>query len=183
MPYLVNGQPVPEELIREEFGRIGRDPRWHSISDLTERAHRLRLAAEQCAQDRMLIEQTAANDPRPIDAAALEQNVARQKAEFGCRVAFNGNDLRRLTEHNLRVQRLRGEMVADASKPSADEIEAFYNANRYNFHKPDMFRASHIVKYVNHEQTEEQAEAGIAAALAELERGEPFDEVANRHSD
>ena len=43
--------------------------------------------------------------------------------------------------------------------------------------------ASHIVKYVNHEQSEEQAEERIELAPAELERGEPFAEVANRHSD
>ena len=33
MPYLVNGQPVPEEIVREEFGRIGRDPQWQAIAD------------------------------------------------------------------------------------------------------------------------------------------------------
>ena len=36
MPYLVNGQLVPEELVREEFGRIGRDPQWQGIPDLPE---------------------------------------------------------------------------------------------------------------------------------------------------
>jgi len=55
MPYSVNGQLVSEELIKEEFSRIGRDPQWESISDLTQRATRLRAAAEQCAQERILI--------------------------------------------------------------------------------------------------------------------------------
>jgi len=183
MPYLVNGQLVPEELIRQEFGRIGRDPQWQAIFNPMERAQRQRAAAEQCAQDRILIEQAAANDPRPIDAATLEQEVARQRAQWGCRPAFDHSELRRLTERNLRVQRIRQEMVADAIKPAGEEIEAFYNANRFNFPRPEMFHASHIVKYVNHEQSEEQAEAAIEAAMDELERGEPFAEVANRHSD
>jgi hypothetical protein len=183
MPYLVNGQLVTEELIREEFVRIGRDPRWQSIPDLTDRAHRLRAAAEHCAQDRILIEQAAANDMRPIESGALEQEVARQSAQWGCRTAFDYNELRRLTERNLRVQRIRQELVAGAIKPAVEELEAFYNAHRYNFPRPEMFRASHIVKYVNHEQSEGQAESGIEVALAELETGEPFAEVANRHSD
>jgi hypothetical protein len=34
MPYLVNGQPVTEELIREELGRIGRDPQWQNLADV-----------------------------------------------------------------------------------------------------------------------------------------------------
>jgi len=183
MPYLVNRQFVTEELIREEFDRIGRDPQWQSIPDLTDRAHRLRAAAEHCAQDRILIEQAAANDMRPIDVGALEQEVARQSAQWGCRTAFDYNELRRATERNLRVQRIRQELVADAIKPTVEEMEAFYNAHRCNFPRPEMFRASHIVKYVNHEQSEEQAESGIEVAMAELEHGEPFAEVANRHSD
>jgi parvulin-like peptidyl-prolyl isomerase len=55
--------------------------------------------------------------------------------------------------------------------------------NRENFRNPELFHAAHIVKHVNHEQSEEQAEAAIQVALAELERGDPFAEVAGRHSD
>ena len=183
MPYLVNGQPVPEEIIREEFGRIGRDSQWQTIVDPAERAQRLRAAAEQSAQDRILIEQIAAGDPRPVDAIALEQEVLRQKTQRGCRSAFDDRQLRQLTERNLRVQRVRQELVAGAAKPGAAEAEAFFNANRGNFPRPELFHASHIVKYVNHEQSEEQAEAVIQEALAELERGVPFAEVAARHSD
>jgi hypothetical protein len=75
------------------------------------------------------------------------------------------------------------EMAEGAPKPTAEEIEAFYRANRENFRLPEMFHAAHIVKHVNEEQTEEQAEAGIQAALADLERGVPFAEAADRHSD
>src|SRR5271155_3110317 len=32
MPFVVNGQPVSEELICEEFGRIGRNPQWQHAS-------------------------------------------------------------------------------------------------------------------------------------------------------
>ena len=46
-----------------------------------------------------------------------------------------------------------------------------------------MFRAAHIVKYVNRETSLEQARTGIEMALAELERGEAFAEVADRYSD
>jgi hypothetical protein len=72
MPYLVNGQVVPEELIRQESDRIRRDPQWKTIADEAERAQRLRSAAEYCAQDKILIEQAAACDPRPISHATLE---------------------------------------------------------------------------------------------------------------
>jgi len=83
----------------------------------------------------------------------------------------------------LRVQRLRQEIVSGAIKPTDEEIITFYNANRFNFPRPEMYHASHIVKHVNHEQSEEQAEVGIEAAMDELERGEPFADVANHYSD
>jgi len=67
----------------------------------------LRAAAEQCAVDRMSIEQAASDDPRPIDPAVLEQQVRRQRAQWGCRAAFDAGELRWLTERNLRIARRR----------------------------------------------------------------------------
>jgi len=183
MPYMVNGQLVPEDMIRQEGERIGRDLRWQSIPDEAERARLLRCAAERSAIDRVLVEQAAASDPRPIDAGALEEEVRRQKAQWGCRSAFDDSQLRQWIERHFRLQRTTREMVAGARKPTAREIKAFYKTQRENFRKPEMFHAAHIVKHVSHEQSEEQARAGIEAALVELERGEPFSAVADRHSD
>jgi hypothetical protein len=47
MPYLVNGQIVPEDLIRREVDRLGRDPHWQTISEVEERSRLLREAALQ----------------------------------------------------------------------------------------------------------------------------------------
>jgi peptidyl-prolyl cis-trans isomerase C len=62
-------------------------------------------------------------------------------------------------------------------------VESFYKENRQNFRRPDTFHAAHIVKEVNDLQTAEQAEAGIKLALAELDGGDEFTEIADRHSD
>lgn len=183
MPYLVNNQPVPEELVSQEAQRLSRDLTWQNIPDETERARRLHAAAEQSAIDRILVQQAAAGDPRPIDAAELEGEVERQKAQWGCRSAFDDTALRQAVELQLRVERTTREMTAAAERPSAQEVEDFYRANRVHFQKPEMFRAAHVVKHVNGGQGEDQARAGIEAALAELERGEAFAEVAERHSD
>ena len=183
MPYLVNGQAVSEELIRQESERIGRDLRWKTIADEAERARRLRAAAEYSAIDRLLVEQAAADDPRPIDANAFEQALKRQKLTGGCREAFDDSLLRREIERQFRLRRTSSEMAAGAAKATAAEVEAFYQANRENFRSPELFHAAHIVKHVNGEQGEAQARAGIEAALADLERGEPFSEVAEKHSD
>jgi hypothetical protein len=41
-------------------------------------------------------------------------------------------------------------MVAGAAKPTQEEVQAFYDANRENFRNPEMFRAAHVVKHVNY---------------------------------
>jgi parvulin-like peptidyl-prolyl isomerase len=184
MPYLVNGQIVPGERVRAEEQQLAGDPRcgWQNIVDETERARRLRAAAEQSAVTKTLVEQAAANDSRPIEAELIEREVQRQKETGGCRGVFDDTVVRRLTEQQFRLQRLTSEMVADAPKPTAQDVEAFYQAYGENFRIPEIFDAAHIVKHFEG-STEEQARAGIEAALTELESGAPFAEVASRHSD
>ena len=149
MPYSVNGQVVPEELIRQESERIGRDRQWLTIADEAERAKRLWAAAECSAADQILLAQVASRDPRPIDPSALEAEVQLQKAQSGCRSAFDDTALRGFVEHQLRLQRINREMVAGSPKPAPEQVEAFFNAQRDNFRKPEMFHAAHIVKHVN----------------------------------
>jgi len=183
MPYLVNRQPIPEQWIGEEEQRLSHDLRFKAIADEAERARQLRIAAHHSAIDRMLVEQTAAQDPRPIDPQAIEREVERQKQAGNCRTAFDDTHLRQWIERQFRLQRTHAEMVAGAASPSASEVEAFYQANRENFRIPESFQAAHIVKHVNPDTSPAQARAAILAALTELERGDPFAEVAERHSD
>ena len=186
MPWLVNSQLVPEEVIRQESDRIGRDKHWQSIPDSGERTRQLRAAAEQSAIDRILIEQQAIRDPRPIDPDLLATEIDRVKASWGGSGTYDESGMRSFVERNLRVQRAHRELTDAASPASAEEIDAFYRVNAQHFRKPEMFRAAHIVKYINRENREvleTRAWEGIEAAFLELERGQPFGEVANRISD
>jgi peptidyl-prolyl cis-trans isomerase C len=183
MPIIVNGAEIPEELIRQETERLNRDPRWNQVADPAERAWRVRQAGEHSAINRMLLEHAAATDKRPIDPALMETEVQRQKTAGGCRNAFDDTLLRQHTERQLRIGRIVQELTANAAKSAADEIEGFYESNRDNFRRRDSFHAAHIVLHVNETRNEENAEAGIHIALAELEAGEDFGAVAERHSD
>ena len=75
---LVNGQPIPNEMIREESQRLGQTPEWQSIPESFEKSLSLRQAAEQCAIDRTLLLQEAEKDPRPIDPALLANELQRR---------------------------------------------------------------------------------------------------------
>jgi hypothetical protein len=80
MPYIVNGQPLTEERVRAEEVRIRHEPGLAAIPDETERARRLREAAEFAAMDTLLIEQMAARDPYPVPPAVMDRELRMQKA-------------------------------------------------------------------------------------------------------
>lgn len=184
MPLTVNGQTISEDVIRQESERLAQDPRWNGVTDAVERSKRLRAAAEFSATQRPLLEQAAASDPRPIEAAAaIDSELERLKAGGGCHHGFEEAHHRQHVERILRLQRTMREFVEGASKPSEVEVRDFYQANRENFRRPQVFKAAHIVVHVNEQQPEEQARARIEAARAELERGAEFSAVAECYSD
>jgi hypothetical protein len=183
MPIVVNGEAIPEAVIREERDRVSRDLRWTSIPNVAERTQRIQDAAEHSAVNRVVFEQAAARDPRPVDPAAVEREVERQKLAGACRTAYDDRLLRRWIEQQLRMKRLASEFTACAKKPSFHEVLAFYDANRMNFGNPDRFHAAHIVCHVNPDRSEENARAEIEIALTELARGDDFASVVERHSD
>lgn len=183
MPYSVNGQLVSEDCRRGEEVRLRNDPQFLSIADEVERARRLRAATELAAIDTTLVEQIAASDPRPVDPFAIERELQKQRAMGSCRSAHSEREVRKWIDWQFRLQRTAQEMTAGACRPKPDEIEAFYQANRENFRGSAIFEASHIVKHIDGQQNEHQARVGIEVALAELENGDGFAEVAERHSD
>lgn len=183
MPFVVNGEIVLEERITQELQRIARDRHWQTIPDESERARKLRIAAEDAAIDKLLIEQTAANDKRPLEPGALEREFQLQLAQWGARADFDRVGFRSFVARQLRIQRTNHELTAAAEKPTPEQVEAFYFANKDQFRKPERFEAAHIVKYVNDLQCESTAREGIEAAFDGLKKGMPFAEAAAIHSD
>jgi peptidyl-prolyl cis-trans isomerase C len=183
MPILVNGEIVPAELIREEERRLAPSPEWQRIPDGLEKATHLRQAAEACVIDCILLRQEADKDTRPIDPALVAAEVERLVAAQSCRVLFDESPLARQIEGALRLRRTLRDLMGPLPEPAEDEIAAFYQAQRYNFTRPEIVNAAHIVRHIDETHPEADARAGIDAALAALNRGEPFAEVADRYSD
>src|ERR1700678_1982711 len=88
MPYIVNGHAVSGKLIKEELGRIGRDPQSQQTPDPNVRTRRLHMAAEQCTQDRILLEQAAVNGLARIQATDHIQSFRRGTPGSNPRFAF-----------------------------------------------------------------------------------------------
>ena len=183
MPFVVNGKLVTEENVLQQEERLRNDPKFQRMADESARRRQLRTAAEVAAIDVIIVEQLAENDPRPIDPHAVGRELERQRRMGNCRSAAQESRLRVWIERDFRLQRVAQEMTGGVPMPTSEDIEAFYAANRTNFRGSAIFRAAHIVKHTNSGQNEEQAKAGIEAALAELEDGAAFSQVADRHSD
>jgi len=183
MPILVNCEIIPAELIREEERGMAQLSEWRDIPDGLEKGMRLRQAAESYAIDRVLLRQEILKDPRPIDPALVSTHVQRLSAAQSCRAIFDDGPLSRQIEAQLRIQRTMRELMGPLPEPTDDEIARLYKAQRHNFQRPEIVHAAHIIKHVDETHTEADARAGIEAALAALESGEPFAAVADRYSD
>jgi len=183
MPILVNGEVIPKELIRDEERRLRETPEWQGVEDGLEKNVRLREAAEARAIHGVLLRQEADKDTSPIDPGLIDAEVQRLRAANGCRVVFDDGPLSKQIEGQLRLQRAMLSLTGPVDKATPEEVEEFYNAQREHFQRGERLEAAHIVKHVDETHTEEEARAGIQSALAELESGEPFAEVAERHSD
>jgi PPIC-type PPIASE domain len=183
MPILVNGEIVPRELLLEEERRLAASHEWRVIPEALEKQTHLRQAAEACVIDRILLRQAADRDPRPIDAAVIASHVKHLSATQGCRVLVDEGPLTRQIEGQLRLQRTMRDLMGPLGEPTEDEIASLYKAQRHNFQRPEIVNAAHIVKQVDELQPEADARAGIEAALAALDRGEPFGQVSDLYSD
>jgi hypothetical protein len=183
MPITINGHLLPEERIAVDEQRLAGTPQWKNAAGQPEYPQRLRAAAEQVAIELALIEMCAMADPRPIEPHLVEGALKHLKGAGNIPNDIDGGEFKQSVERQLRVLRTTQEMVAGAPQTSPAEVEAFYQAHREKFRTGELLHAAHIVKHVNDEQREEQARAGIEAALAELESGTPFAMVADRHSD
>jgi peptidyl-prolyl cis-trans isomerase C len=183
MPILVNGEAIPRELIQEEERALAQRPEWREIPDDLEKRMRLREAAEWFAIDRILLRQESEKDRRTVDPALVAAQVERTSASQSCRVLFDDAPLARQVEAQLRLERTMRDLMGPVQPPTEDEIAKLYIAQRASFQRPETLHAAHIVKQVDETHPEAEARAGIETALAALENGEPFAEVADRYSD
>ena len=181
-PIKINGEIVPPELIEEERVRLQSHPDLAQVTDSIKRSLLLLTMSENSAIDRVLIKQEVDKDQDPIPPEWMEEEIAQLQRIHGSRQAMDEN-WRASVERRLRLDRTLERLAGRVREPSNEEIRAHYDAHRERFRHPEEIHAVHIVKHVNEHQPEAVARAGAERALAELQSGASFNEVANRHSD
>jgi hypothetical protein len=72
------------------------------------------------------------------------------------------------------------DLMGPCRNPPTTKSRASTKPSGQSFQRPETVHAAHIVKHVDETHPEAEARAGIEAALAALESGEPFAAVADR---
>lgn len=171
MPIQVNGELVDDAVVRQEI--VSLRPRYQEVArgmDPAKAEAQLRQWARENVIERVLLRQEALKDTGPLPPEELQAAIGNGESEAEA-------------EARLRVTRLVGRITGKLARPRRKDMVEYYRKNKERFWSEETVHASHIVKHVDENNTEEAARAGIEAALADLRNGLSFAEAAERHSD
>jgi parvulin-like peptidyl-prolyl isomerase len=186
--WFVNGEQVDDEAVREEARKM-RPQYMESIGpmDPIEAEMQLRDWARENVIERMLLNAAANADPEPVPEQLINETLERLKDRIvehaGSGLPNVQDDFRKRIEQDYRMTRLLERVHAKVKPPSQGEIKSIYRRRQSELQLPDTIHAAHIVKNVDDQHDEASARASVEAAMAELESGAPFPEVADKYSD
>jgi parvulin-like peptidyl-prolyl isomerase len=182
MPLTINGEPIDEQVLREERQRLRRQ--YAQVYETLQQASRrdwLDTMARQNIVSQVLMRQQAWSDPEPVPTEAIDREIQRQ---FGSdRRTVASEEEKRQAEERLRILRLIARATEHVQKPTRKEVDLHYKTHRSEFNAPERVRARQIVKNVDETATREAALAAIQEAEAALAQGEEFGAVADKYSD
>ncbi len=188
MAFTVNGEVVDDSVVRAESSALR--PQYESVAqgmDPIEAEMQLRDWSRENVIERVLLRQEAGNDPEPLPAEAVEENLkavqSQPSGSAACAMPGGAEDLRKDIEIRMRVDRLLDRITSKASPPKHKEITEYYRKNKEQFRRPELVRAGHIVKNVGEGADEAAALEAIQKVEEELKNGAVFEELADRASD
>ncbi len=196
MALYVNDQPVTEEEIKAEMERLRPqyDQVEFEISD-EEKEKQLQEWSQENIVERILIQQAAMADTTEIPADAVDSMFNEFVEKQGSKEEFlklievaEGEDpevkVRKDIEQHLRMDRIQQKVISEATNPSDEDIQKFYDENIEQFTAPEMVRASHIVKNVSPETDPLKTQTEMQQILTSINSGKStFEDQATAHSD
>lgn len=187
MPFLVNGERISDETLREEE-RLIRPRLLEQMSgeDPFVLEARVKEWAKENIIERTVLRQQALADPEPIPPQTIDEmfeNIRSQSpSQSGVIAPVPDDELRRELDIRCRIDRLMAKITAKVSPPKNKDISDFYLKNKEQFRRPEQIHAAHIVKNIDENTTEEAARAAIEEIAAKLGT-KPFAELADEASD
>ena len=194
MPLIINGERVEDEEVAREaqslqrtFEQMPPEMRDERGLDAAEFQKHLWDWSKENVIERVLLRQEASKDTEPVPEETVQQVLAEIKKRQGGEGQFSLNrdesEPQRDIETRVRLDRLIGRVTQNVRPPKNKEVADYYRKNKQEFTLPEQVRAAHIVKNIDEKTDESAALEAIRKAEAEIVAGEPFGEVADRHSD
>ena len=188
MPLRVNGETIDDSVLRNEERLIR--PRLEEAmahEDPRTVAARVRQWARENVIERVVLRQTALQDPTPIPAEAIDRLITEVRTQSpnqsGYLAPVDDATLRKDLEIRLRVERLMATLTEKITPPKNRDISAYYVANRATFQAPPAVHASHIVKNVDEKTSELEALSFLRQIEEQLHQGVDFAQLADQFSD
>ena len=194
MPLVINGERIEDDEIAREaqslqrsFEQMPPEARETRGLDAAQFERNLWDWSKENVIERVLLRQEADKDTEPVPPeeidAVLEQIKKRHGGSQQFSLSRDEGEIRQDIETRVRLDRLIGKVAKNVKPPRNKEVADYYRKNKNDFALPEQVRAAHIVKNVDDKTDEATAREAIRKAEEEIERGVPFEEVADRHSD
>jgi len=197
VPTTVNGTLIDDAAIAREAARLR--PEYvrymeKSGDPMDEEALLARLLewAEENLVEAELLRQAERADPVSLTDADVAETMREVEASYGGREKFercmsaapeNLDALRREVLQRLRISRFVERLTADVPPPAPEDVERAYRTEPKRWTTPELIHARHIVKNAADAPDEDAMKEPLRRAMAELEAGAGFAEVADRYSD
>jgi parvulin-like peptidyl-prolyl isomerase len=187
-PMLINGEFVDDALVRLEAAQLKERMRAETNEgDALGIELRARETAREMIIERTVLRQAAQKDPRPIPSAAVESALAeyykQSPQQSSCLLPRDQEMLRSNIEVDLRIGRFLAATTQKVPKPTGKQISNFYQYAKDSLLEPERIHAAHIVKNVDESTSESDALVAIRHIQSLLQNGQPFEQVADEHSD
>lgn len=192
MTLIINGEPVGEEALSQEFSNIKSYHQQQGGISCCERDGEFRSAAQENVIARTLLSQEARRSTEPSTPAEVDEALRKIQEEHGGRDRFFAEfnltpeqepQVRRDLESSLRVQKMLERLCAADPDPSEEELRGFYERNLARFMNPERVRASHLLKRLPRGGDRSAAYDELRRIRELLLEGADFHRTALEHSD
>ncbi len=192
MPLFVNKEKIDDKIINQEIEMM-RNEYQKMFQDQTPQEQQSQLLdwAKENVTEKVLIQQVAKKDSRPVDPKKLKKTFKEIKDSYKDEKEFfemldsnnsSEEEMKKQIETQLKVDRLINELRKKTPEVSHKELLDYYKQNQSKFLIPEQIRAKHIVKHIDANTTAEQARKEIEEAKKLLNSGKSFEEVGNMQS-
>lgn len=181
MSITVNGEKIPDKAVEEEYNRMKPDyDHYVTNNGKAPDEAQLREWSEENLIERAVLRQEAMKAGDKIPPEMLEEIYEDSKSSFG---KTKKKDALQFIEHQLRIERLVQKLQDAVPEPTEQELKEYYTNNMEAFKSSERIGARHIIKHVTHGQDKTKAYVEILNIKEQLNKGRPFEKLAEEHSD